>query len=185
MGFHTFDSAQAEGLEDQTRYKYVSVDELLALFGSGSSAVVADLGSGTGFYTDEIAPYVGTLYAVDVQEEMHEYYRQKGLPGNVESVTAEVADLPFEDDTLDGAYSTMTYHEFASEESLAELARICRPGARVGIADWSAMGTGERGPPLEERFDAAEAATAFESAGFEVERAQDRRETFVLSVYLR
>ena len=185
MGFHTFDSSQADGLEDQTRFKYVSVDELLALFDPDSSAVVTDLGSGTGFYTDEIAPYVGTLHAVDVQGEMHEYYRQKGLPENVESVTAEVADLPFEDDALDGAYSTMTYHEFASEESLAELARVCRPGGRVGIADWTSTGAGERGPPLGERFDASEAATALESAGFEVKLARDRRETFVLSAYLQ
>lgn len=181
MGFHTFDSSQADGLEDQTRFKYVSVDELLALFEPDEDSTVADLGSGTGFYTDEVAPYVGEVYAVDVQEEMHEYYRQKGLPDNVEPVTTEVGDLPFEDDTLDGAYSTMTYHEFAGEQSLAELARVCRPGARVAIADWGRAGAGERGPPLGERFDATEAATALESAGFEVERANDRRETFVLS----
>lgn len=184
MGFHTFDSSQAAGLEDQTRFKYVSVDELLALFEPDEQSTVADLGSGTGFYTDEVAPYVGKVYAVDVQEEMHGHYRQKGLPDNVEPVTAEVGDLPFEDDTLDGAYSTMTYHEFAGEQSLAELARVCRPGARVGIADWSGAGAGERGPPLGERFDAAEAVTALESAGFEVERANDRRETFVLSARL-
>ncbi|QSG14908.1 class I SAM-dependent methyltransferase [Halapricum desulfuricans] len=181
MGFHTFDSSQADGLEDQSRFKYVSVDELLALFRPDDDAVVADLGSGTGFYTDEVAPYVENVYAVDIQEAMHEHYREKGLPANVEQVTAEVADLPFEDDALDGVFSTMTYHEFASEASLAELARVCRPGARVGIADWSSAGTGERGPPLGERFDADEAATALESAGFETDRADDRRETFVVS----
>jgi len=181
MGFHTFDSSQADRLEDQSRFKYVSVDELLALLAPDEDAVVADLGSGTGFYTDEIAPYVQQVYAVDVQEAMHEHYREKGLPANVEQVTAEVADLPFEDNALDGAFSTMTYHEFAGEASLAELARVCRPGAHIGIADWSSAGLGERGPPLGERFDADETATALESAGFAVTRANDRRETFVVA----
>ncbi|MEF8826140.1 MAG: class I SAM-dependent methyltransferase [Halapricum sp.] len=181
MGFHTFDSDRADGLEDPTRFKYVSVDELLALFEPSPDATVADLGSGTGFYTDEIAPHVGKIYAVDVQEAMHEHYRQKGMPESVEPITAEVSDLPLAEDALDGAFSTMTYHEFASEAALAELARVCRSGARIGIADWSAAGRGERGPPVEERFDADAAAEAFETAGFSVEYSVDRRETFVLS----
>ncbi|QCC52818.1 class I SAM-dependent methyltransferase [Halapricum salinum] len=184
MGFHTFDSDRANRLEDPTRFKYVSVDELLALFDPTPDSIVADLGSGTGFYTDEIAPYAGHLYAVDVQQAMHEHYREQGVPETVDLVTAEVADLPFDDDGLDGVVSTMTYHEFASDAALSELARVCRPGARVGIADWTADGAGERGPPLEERFDAEAAANAFEAAGFDVERAQDRRETFVISARL-
>jgi len=184
MGYHTFDSDRADRLEDPTRFKYVSIDELLALFAPPSDSVVADLGSGTGFYTDEIAPYVGHVQAVDVQEAMHEQYRENGVPENVALVTAEVADLPFEDGALDGVVSTMTYHEFASDGALSELARVCRPGASVGIADWTAAGAGERGPPLDERFDADATANAFEQAGFSVERAQDRRETFVLSATL-
>jgi ubiquinone/menaquinone biosynthesis C-methylase UbiE len=184
MGYHTFDSDQADRLEDPSRFKYVSVDELLALFDPTPESTVADLGSGTGFYTDEIAPYAGHVYAVDVQEEMQDHYRANGVPEPVELVTANVTDLPFDDDALDGAVSTMTYHEFASDAALSELARVCRPGARVGIADWTAEGAGERGPPLSERFGATDAATAFEAAGFDVDRAEDRRETFVLSATL-
>lgn len=185
MAYHTFDSDRADRLEDDTRFKYVSVDELLALFDPTPEATVADLGSGTGFYTDELAPHAEHVYAVDVQEAMHDYYRAKGVPESVELVTAEVADLPFADDSLDGIVSTMTYHEFATENALTELRRVCRPGARVGVADWTAEGTGERGPPLSERFDAADARAAFEATGFEVDRATDRRETFVLSATLQ
>ncbi|MFB6188550.1 MAG: class I SAM-dependent methyltransferase, partial [Halapricum sp.] len=136
MGFHTFDSDRAANLEDPSRFEYVSVDELLALFEPTPDSTVADLGSGTGFYTDEIAPYAGQVHAVDVQAVMHDHYREKGVPENVDLVTAEVADLPFDDDALSGAVSTMTYHEFASDAALAELARVCRSGARVGVADW-------------------------------------------------
>jgi len=182
MGFHTFDPGKAENLEDVARLEFVSVDELLALF--DHHGTVADLGSGTGFYTDYVAPYADTLYAVDVQPEMHEFYREKGAPASVEFVTAEVADLPFEDDSLDGAFSTMTYHEFAGEAAMAELARVLAPGGRVGVADWSREGEGNTGPPCSERYALAEAREAFEDSGFAVDYGNERRETFVLSLSL-
>jgi ubiquinone/menaquinone biosynthesis C-methylase UbiE len=180
MGFHTFDVDGADRLEDPTRYAYLSVDELLALFDPGPADRVADLGSGTGFYTDDVAPSAGTVYAVDVQAEMHEFYRDKGVPEAVELVTAAVEDLPFPDDHLDAAVSTMTFHEFATPSALAEVARVLTPGGRLAIADWTATGRGEDGPPLSERFDAAAAAAMLADAGFEVDSVDDRRETFVL-----
>jgi ubiquinone/menaquinone biosynthesis C-methylase UbiE len=181
MGFHTYDVDRADALEDEGRYRYVSVDELLALFEPATDGVVADLGSGTGFYTDDVAPYVGTCYAVDVQEAMHEYYREKGAPENVEFLTCEVSDLPLPDDSLDGAFSTMTFHEFADGAAMAELARVLRPGALLGTADWSAQGLGEAGPPRAETYDLGEAVEMTEAAGFTVEFGRERRETFVLS----
>ncbi|WP_254544168.1 class I SAM-dependent methyltransferase [Halomarina pelagica] len=180
MGFHTFDVDRADDLEDPSRYRYLSVDELLALFDPATDQTVADLGSGTGFYTDDVAPYVGTLYAVDVQASMHDYYREKGAPENVSFVVADVSDLPFGDGELDGAYSTMTFHEFASEAALDELARVLAPDGLLGVGDWSANGEGSDGPPTSERFSLAEAVRLVREAGFRVERGQERRETFVL-----
>ncbi len=181
MGFHTFDVARADKLEDPTRYERVSVEELLALFDPEPTDVVADLGSGTGFYTDDVAPVVERVLAVDVQRAMHGLYVQKGLPANADPVTATVDALPIRDDALDAAFSTMTFHEFATPAALAEVARVLRPGGTFGIADWSAAGDGRDGPPVSERFDASQARDQLTDAGFTVERATDRRETFVAS----
>jgi ubiquinone/menaquinone biosynthesis C-methylase UbiE len=181
MGHHTFDASRADNLEDAaSRYRFLSREELHWALSPAPDDVVADLGSGTGFYTDDVAPAVDRVYAVDVQEAMHEYYREKGVPENVSLVTGEVADLPFATDRLDGALSTMTYHEFASDAALAELARVVRPDGRLAVADWSATGAGEHGPPLDERFAVADAATALRAAGFDVEFRAARPETFLL-----
>lgn len=177
MGFHTFDADRAENLEDPARFRFCSREELLAGLDPDPDDRVADLGSGTGFYTRELAPFVGTVEAVDVQAEMHELLREYGAPENVSQVTADVADLPFADDALDGAASTMTFHEFATPDSLAELHRVLAPGARLVVVDWTATGRGEEGPPLAERYDAADAESLLADAGFTVHDATDRPET--------
>ncbi|SFC09181.1 Methyltransferase domain-containing protein [Halobiforma haloterrestris] len=180
MGFHTFPVDRADALEDPSRYRFCSREELLEMLDPEADDVVADLGSGTGFYSRDVAPFVGTLYAVDVQEEMHEYHREAGLAENVELVAAGVATLPFDDDELDGAFSTMTHHEYADDETLAELARAIRPGGRLVTVDWSATGDGEDGPPVEERFGPDEVVAQLERAGFTVERVHDRPETLAV-----
>ena len=182
MGHHTFDADSAERLEDTSRYAYLSVDELLAALDPDPGALVAELGSGTGFYTRSIAPHVGRLLGIDLQPKMHAAFGEFGVPASVDRVTATVDAMPIRTNALGGAYSTMTYHEFASDAALAELDRIVEPGGRIVIADWSSAGRGERGPPLAERFDAATVATQFDDHGFTVERVSDRRETLVVVV---
>ena len=177
MGFHTFDVDRADKLEDESRYRYCSREELVAALDPEPEDALADLGSGTGFYTDDVAPFVGEVRAVDVQSAMHELYREKGVPENVELVTADVSDLPFADGELDGAFSTMTFHEFAGDGSLDEIARVLADGACFVTADWSANGGGESGPPVAERYDRDEAVEMLESAGFEVVRGDERPET--------
>jgi ubiquinone/menaquinone biosynthesis C-methylase UbiE len=179
MGNHTFDPDRAAALEDESRYRVLSWDELHTLLAPRADMCVADLGSGTGFYTADVATEVDRCYAVDVQDAMHDMYREKGVPANVDLVTAEVSDLPFDDDALDAAFSTMTYHEFAGPDAARELARVCRPGARLVTVDWSADGTCERGPPAGHREDLAHAVATFEDAGFATTRAASRPETFV------
>ncbi|WP_114579113.1 class I SAM-dependent methyltransferase [Saliphagus sp. LR7] len=181
MGYHTFDVSRADKLEDAgRRYRFLSAEELLWALSLSPDEVVADFGSGTGFFTDDVAPHASAVHAVDLQEEMHDYYREKGVPENVALVTSDVSDLPFDDGAIDAAFSTMTYHEFASDASLAEIRRVLGPDGRLVVVDWAATGTGDFGPPLDERYEAAEAAAALRDAGFTIDHEAVRPETFLL-----
>jgi ubiquinone/menaquinone biosynthesis C-methylase UbiE len=181
MGHHTFDADGADRLEEAgERYRHLSAEELLWALAPAGDDAIADLGSGTGFYTDDIAPHADTVYAVDIQQAMHDYYEEKGMPANVEPVTTAIDELPFEDGSIDGAFSTMTYHEFASDDALAEIARVLAPSGRLAIVDWSAAGTGENGPPLDERYTIETAVEGCREHGFAVEHAFTRSETFLL-----
>lgn len=180
MGFHTFDPEKLEGLADPSRFRYCSREELLQQLPTGPEVRLLDVGSGSGFYTDEIAPSVGEVVALDVQQAMHRAYVDRGLPDGVHPVTADADSLPCRDHSFDAAFSTMTFHESTTERSLAELYRVLESGAPAVIVDWSAGGNGESGPPVSERFDAEEARDLLTDAGFEIRTAAERSETFMI-----
>lgn len=178
MGFHTFDPSRADRLDDVSRFRFCSREELLQYL--PRDGTIVDLGSGTGFYTDEIAPFVESVLALDVQAEMHDLYRENGIPDNVTPVTAAAEHLPLVESSVDGAFSTMTFHESTTPASLVELHRALSPEAPFVVVDWSANGNGESGPPRDERFDATQADALLTEAGFTVENATERSETFAV-----
>ena len=172
---------KADRLEEPVQYRYLSAEEVYALLDPDPEWTIADLGSGTGFYTDEVAPLVDHVYAVDLHVAMQDAYREKGVPENVELETSDVSDLPFDDAHLDAALSLRTFHH-GVEDSLDEIRRVLRPGGRFVVVDWSATGAGERdrGPDPEDCFDLATAQSRLLDAGFEIRSARERRETFTI-----
>ena len=92
---HRFHPAHAERLNDPRRLEeHLSEDDLVRLLDLRGDEDVADLGSGTGFYTDIVARHTsGTVYAVEVSPEMNEAYRKRGVPPNVRLVEADVREL--------------------------------------------------------------------------------------------
>jgi ubiquinone/menaquinone biosynthesis C-methylase UbiE len=179
MGHHTFDAAQADRLEGTERYRQVSAEELLGALALDGTETVLDVGSGTGFYTDDVAAAADRVLALDVQPAMHAFYREKGVPDTVSPVTAAADTLPVADGAVDAAFSTMTYHEFATPEALAELARVLAPGGCLVVADWSGDGPGESGPPVAERYTPADVREHLAGSGLALRRLDERPETFL------
>ena len=180
-GQHTFPAENADRLEDAVaRYRRLSAEELAWGLDLPVDGTVLEVGSGTGFYLDDVAARVDGALGLDVQPAMHAHYRRKGVPGNVALVTGSGADLPFSDASVAAAYLTMTYHELPREAAISEVARVLVAGGRLVVADWSAGGEGAAGPPLAERFTAGDAAENLRAAGFRVVHEAVRPETFLV-----
>ena len=131
---------------------------LLALRGDED---VIELGSGAGFYTDRIATLTtGTVYGLDIQPDMHEFYRERGLPGNVRLITGDVTRLDLPPASLDVACSISTWHESDGVIDLVGLTRALRPGGRLVVVDWRRDGYApEKGPPQAIRLTKEEVAS--------------------------
>lgn len=186
MPVEPFDPDRIKKIDDAAAaFRYCSGEELRTFLDPEPDWRVADLGSGTGRYTSELAPVAGQIFAVDVRREMHRYYREKGLPANVTPLLADFQRLPLPDGALDGAVSMRTYHH-DFEPALPEVARVLRPGGRLVIVDWSGTGAGERETPVEEDYlDLATVQADLLEAGFRIVEASERRETFVVVGALR
>jgi arsenite methyltransferase len=104
---------------------------------------VADLGSGSGYFTFRLADAVGpsgTVYAVDVDEEMtdmvRELARERGAK-NVEVVLASPDDSKLAAGTIDLVFTSNTYHHIEDRVSyFARLKRALSPKGRVAILDY-------------------------------------------------
>lgn len=180
MGFHTFPIERAGSLEDPSRYRYCSREELVAPIIEGPEGCVLDLGCGTGFFTRDVAPFVESILAIDVQPAMLEYLRGQDPPSNVHAVAGAAESIPVRDGGVAVALSTMTFHEYASPRAHAELRRVLTERGRLVVVDWAADGRGEDGPDLDDRFDLSAAVSAVQDAGFHVRETRARPETFLL-----
>lgn len=175
---HTFDVERADRLDDPSRYQFCSRDELIARIGSAER--VLDLGSGTGFYTNDVAPHVSQVIALDLQGGMHDRYREKEVSPSVRMLTGHAEWLPVTTDSVEVVYSTMTVHEIATPSAIREIRRVLDSGGRFVAVDWSAAGEGEAGPPIEERWDARSTAEWLREAGFGITHCEERPETYVV-----
>jgi ubiquinone/menaquinone biosynthesis C-methylase UbiE len=99
--------------------------------------VVVDLGGGTGFLSEGLAPRVALVHLVDSSPEMQAVARQKlaGFP-NIQYHLTNGPNIPLPDESVDAVLANMYLHHIADPGlALAEIVRVLRPGGRVVITD--------------------------------------------------
>lgn len=101
---------------------------------------VCDVGTGTGILALELAQLGMQVIAIDNSPAMIGAARAKledqGIEG-VELRQGDAADLPLDDDSIDGAFAHMVLHYLPSPaEALAEMARVVKPGGSVVVVDF-------------------------------------------------
>ena len=102
---------------------------------------ILEIGPGTGYYTLDIAEWVGdgTLAIFDIQQEMLDHTmgraRERGV-GNVEPTRGDAAALPYGDESFDAVVLTTVLGEIPDREAaIAEIARVLRPGGRLVVGE--------------------------------------------------
>jgi len=112
-------------------------DAAIARARLGRDHVVADVGTGTGFMLQAVAPTVRLAYGFDSSPEMLDVAR-KNLAGvaNVELKISEGSSLPLPDAALDAVFANMYLHHAPDPQTaIAEMVRVLKPGGRLVITD--------------------------------------------------
>jgi len=101
-----------------------------------------EVGPGTGYYSLPVAGWlspVGRLDVVDIQEEMLDHTMRRARDeriGHIKPTLSDARELPFPDDTFDGAYLVATLGEIPDQVAARrEFGRVVRPGGRIVVGE--------------------------------------------------
>jgi SAM-dependent methyltransferase len=92
---------------------------------------VLDLGAGTGKLTTRLVERGLEVVAVDPIPEMLELLSHS-LP-DTPALLGTAEDIPLPDDSVDAVLVAQAWHWFDPERAVAEVARVLRPGGRLGL----------------------------------------------------
>jgi len=103
---------------------------------------VLEIGPGTGYYTLELAAWVGEQGAIevlDIQQEMLDHTiraaRERGL-WNVNPTRGDAQELGWDDDSFDAAILITVLGEIPDQDAaLRQITRVLRPGGRLIVGE--------------------------------------------------
>jgi ubiquinone/menaquinone biosynthesis C-methylase UbiE len=176
-----YESDRAKYLMSESRKKYHDPEVVLNNAGATQGMVIADLGSGPGFFTVPIAKLAGEnglVYAVDGNQVMLSSLQanlaKAGVnPKIVKIINSDVCNTAIPQGSVDLVLFANVLHEVTDRKAFfQEVKRISKSSAVIVDVDWKKIAT-EHGPPLHERLSEVEACAVFEENGFKVIKLVD------------
>ncbi|WP_166219348.1 class I SAM-dependent methyltransferase [Pseudomonas atagonensis] len=106
-------------------------DWLTTTLGLDNRKTVIDLGAGTGKFTGRLVATGAQVIAVEPVAQMLE--KLSAVFPQVLAVSGTATDLPLPDASVDVVICAQAFHWFASEAALSEIARVLKPGGKLGL----------------------------------------------------
>jgi cyclopropane fatty-acyl-phospholipid synthase-like methyltransferase len=169
---HHFDAnASAKTFDDPARDAWQMPDRVIAALNLKPGQIVADIGSGTGYFSVRLAKSAAApkVYGADIEPSMVTYLRERAAKeglNNVISVqaAADQANLP---EPVDLVLIVDTYHHIGDREAyFRRLTKSLKPGGRVAIIDFKP--DSPEGPPKEFRFPPEKFKSEMAKAGYKL-----------------
>jgi ubiquinone/menaquinone biosynthesis C-methylase UbiE len=177
MHDRVFDPAQVHKLEAKERLLWLPPGEVLGWLELRPGMIVADIGTGTGYFAIPMARAIapgGRVFAVDLQAELLDVLRgklgQADAPANIVLLQGTASSTGLADASCDLALLANVWHELDDHAAaLAELERMLKPAGRIAVLDWRPDAEHPPGPPIEHRLPASEVQGFFHDHGKRVD----------------
>lgn len=157
--------------DDPARDLWQKPAEVVRALELAADAVVADIGSGTGYFAVRLARAVprGRVYAADIEPDMVRFLNERAAKeglANLHSVRA-TEDGPNLPAPVDLALLVDTYHHISRRsEYFTGLKKMLASGGRVAIIDFTL--DAPTGPPKRHRIAAAAVKAEMQRAGYQL-----------------
>lgn len=112
-------------------YPPAALEWLSAQLGLQTGTVVLDLGAGTGKFTRLLATTGADVIAVEPQDAMRAELART-LPG-IPAKAGTAESIPLPDHSVDAVCAATAFHWFDHARAMPEIARVLRPGGRLGL----------------------------------------------------
>jgi ubiquinone/menaquinone biosynthesis C-methylase UbiE len=133
----------ADWLTRESRQREEDCEQMLAALKVTEGQVVCDMGCGNGFYTLQLAEMVGekgSVYAVDIQQEMlHLLDERAEATGveNIEPVLGSLVDPRLPEGKVDLILLVDVYHELSHpEQMLRAMRKALKPKGRLVLVEF-------------------------------------------------
>ena len=173
-----FDNAEkwSKIFDDPARDAWQKPAEVISALKLPPDAVVADIGSGTGYFAVRLARAVpnGKVYGADVAPDMVKFLNDRAARENLANLSSHAAgdngpNLPAQ---VDLALVVDTYHHIPRRSRYFEqLKAALRPGGRIAIIDFRL--DSPTGPPVEHRIPPEQVKAEMERAGYRLAEQPD------------
>jgi predicted methyltransferase len=168
---HSFGGAEkwAQVFDDPKRDAWQKPHEVIQALALKPDAVVADIGSGTGYFSARFANMVpkGRVYGVDTEPDMVKYLADRAKREGLKNITAVAGkpDDPRLPEKADLIIMVDVYHHVENRERyFRKLSDSLKPGGRIAIIDFR-MDSPE-GPPKSARIAPDRVRTELKNAGY-------------------
>lgn len=168
---HSFGGAEgwAKVFDDPARDAWQKPHEVIQALGLRPNSTVADIGSGTGYFSARLAHFVpqGRVYGVDVEPDMVKYLRERAKREGLRNITAIAGEPgnPRLPERVDVVLMVDVYHHITDRKQyLRTLRDSLNPGGRVAIVDFNQQS--KMGPPRRERIKPEQVKAELKQSGY-------------------
>jgi predicted methyltransferase len=168
---HSFGDAEkwAHVFDDPARDAWQKPHEVIQALALKPDAVIADIGSGTGYFSVRFARMVpkGRVYGVDTEPDMVKYLAERARREGLKNVTAVAGapDDPRLPEKADLIILVDVYHHLGDRERyFRQLQKSLKPGGRVAIIDFRL--DSPVGPPKAARIEPGRVTAELQRAGY-------------------